>query len=317
MKTKILTVLSVITLIIVLIGCAQQSVTTKAQETVSSNANQNTPTASKPAVGNNTQATTTTDKAAVNNTSTVPIKTVNLIEIDGVTNLKFKDMVGVEQLKKLDNKKVSMSGFMGASSPLDGSYMYLMNIPYQTCVFCLPNDKQLTNTMAVYAPEGKSFKFTDIPVKVTGTLVFDNTSDSKGYTYGYRIINAKVEKANIDGMEKQVKIYTGLVDQGFSIKINKDLEKIYQASNYEQLKIPETDVKPIDLTTVKELKAMFNSLNKADYTDIYSTVEKLEKLHLDINKAIEAKNWAEVKGLNTKGQEVYNEFYRWLVKPEL
>ena len=54
-----------------------------------------------------------------------------LQEVDGVTELKFKDTIKTSELKKIDSKKVSMIGFMSTSTPLNGEYTYLMNMPYQ------------------------------------------------------------------------------------------------------------------------------------------------------------------------------------------
>ena len=61
------------------------------------------------------------------------------------------------------------------------------------------------NTIAVYAPDGKSFEFTDVPVRVTGTLEFGSTTDSMGYTYEYRIKDAKLEPADISDLEEDYK----------------------------------------------------------------------------------------------------------------
>ena len=139
-----------------------------------------------------------------------------LQEVDGVTELKFKDTIKTSELKKIDSKKVSMIGFMSTSTPLNGEYTYLMNMPYQNCAFCVPNTDSLVNTIAVYAPEGKSFEFTDVPVRVTGTLEFGSTTDSMGYTYEYRIKDAKLEPADISNLEEDIKIYTALINQGFA-----------------------------------------------------------------------------------------------------
>ena len=34
------------------------------------------------------------------------------------------------------------------------SFMFLMNLPYQSCPFCVPNTSQLSNTMEVYPKKG-------------------------------------------------------------------------------------------------------------------------------------------------------------------
>ena len=84
--------------------------------------------------------------------------------------LSFSQANSVEAMQKLDGKQVNIIGYMSTLSPINGSFMYLMNLPYQSCPFCVPNTTQLSNTMAVYAKSGDSFEFTDRAIKVTGTL---------------------------------------------------------------------------------------------------------------------------------------------------
>ena len=55
------------------------------------------------------------------------------------TKLSFKDAAGYDYLKSLDGSQVSIRGYMATSSPVDGSFMFLMNLPYQSCPFCVPN----------------------------------------------------------------------------------------------------------------------------------------------------------------------------------
>ena len=68
--------------------------------------------------------------------------------------LSFSQANSVEAMQKLDGKQVNIIGYMSTLSPINGSFMYLMNLPYQSCPFCVPNTTQLSNTMAVYAKTG-------------------------------------------------------------------------------------------------------------------------------------------------------------------
>ena len=86
--------------------------------------------------------------------------------------LSFSQANSVEDMQKLDGQEVSIIGYMSTLSPITGNFMYLMNLPYQSCPFCVPNTTQLSNTMAVYAKDGDSFEFTDRAIKVVGTLEF-------------------------------------------------------------------------------------------------------------------------------------------------
>ena len=55
------------------------------------------------------------------------------------TNLTFKDALSYEYLKELEGEKVAINGYLATSSPVDGSFIFLMNMPYQSCPFCVPN----------------------------------------------------------------------------------------------------------------------------------------------------------------------------------
>ena len=108
----------------------------------------------------------------------------------GTARLTFADAINIDRINKLSGKTVEIVGYMATVSPVSGKYIYLMNLPYQSCPYCVPNTQQLSNTIAVYAKEGDIFKFYDGPINVTGTLETGNFSDEYGYTYNYRIADA-------------------------------------------------------------------------------------------------------------------------------
>ncbi|MBQ7566612.1 MAG: hypothetical protein IJT18_05770 [Oscillospiraceae bacterium] len=108
----------------------------------------------------------------------------------GTTRLTFADSIDIGRISELSGHTVEIVGYMATVSPVSGSYIYLMNLPYQNCPYCVPNTQQLSNTIAVYAKEGSPFKFYDGPINVTGTLETGDFSDEYGYTYSYRIADA-------------------------------------------------------------------------------------------------------------------------------
>ena len=108
----------------------------------------------------------------------------------GTTRLTFADSIDIGRISELSGRTVEIVGYMATVSPVNGTYIYLMNLPYQNCPYCVPNTQQLSNTIAVYAKEGSPFKFYDGPINVTGTLETGDFSDEYGYTYTYRIADA-------------------------------------------------------------------------------------------------------------------------------
>lgn len=111
------------------------------------------------------------------------------------TKLSFQAASGYDYLKTLDGTKVSISGYMATSSPVDGSFMFLMNLPYQSCPFCVPNTSQLSNTIEVYSQKDDPFAFTNQAIKVVGTLEVAESEDQPftdmyGYEFSFKIVDA-------------------------------------------------------------------------------------------------------------------------------
>ena len=128
--------------------------------------------------------------------------------------LSFAQAASITEIEKLDGEQVSIIGYMSTLSPVSGKFMYLMNLPYQSCPFCVPNTTQLSNTLAVYAPNGKSFEFTDRAILVTGTIEVGNWEDEFGYQYSYRIKDASYEILNTDNMSDELKMWQTIAASG-------------------------------------------------------------------------------------------------------
>ena len=148
-------------------------------------------------------------------------------EITGNT-LSFSQANSVEDMQKLDGKQVNIIGYMSTLSPINGSFMYLMNLPYQSCPFCVPNTTQLSNTMAVYAKSGDSFEFTDRAIKITGTLEFGDYTDEYGYEYGYRIKDATYTEVDTSELSDKMKLWQQLA----STDVISDVYNMYEYVNF-------------------------------------------------------------------------------------
>ena len=129
-------------------------------------------------------------------------------------HLSFAQSESIDTIAALDGKTVTLTGYMATLSPLSGEYIYLMNLPYQSCPFCVPNTQQLANTMAVYAPSGQTFAFTDRPVRITGRMELGDFSDEYGYTYNYRIADASYETVDLSAVSEEYARYMALAEDG-------------------------------------------------------------------------------------------------------
>ncbi|MGI6174450.1 MAG: hypothetical protein ACOYI8_11240 [Christensenellales bacterium] len=144
-----------------------------------------------------------------------------------VFSMRFTDAVSYDTIKSLDETVVTIVGYMATLSPINGKYMYLMNMPYQSCPFCVPNTTQLANTMAVYAKEGEKFAFTDQAIRVTGMLQLGDYTDEFGYFYNYRIVNATYEEIDLTTISEKYGLWQSIASDGIVADINTMFDYLY------------------------------------------------------------------------------------------
>lgn len=130
------------------------------------------------------------------------------------TKLSFSDAIDLSSIQKLDGKPVTITGYMATVSPVSGAFMYLLNLPYQSCPFCVPNTSQLSNTMAVYAPSGREFDYTEQAIRVTGRMELGDFTDEYGYEYNYRIVDATYEIVDLSTVSDQYALWTSIASDG-------------------------------------------------------------------------------------------------------
>ena len=138
-------------------------------------------------------------------------------QTDQVTKLSFQAASGYDYLKTLDGTQVSISGYMATSSPVDGSFMFLMNLPYQSCPFCVPNTSQLSNTIEVYSPKNESFAFTNQAIQVVGTLEVAESEDKPftdmyGYQFSFKIVNASYTIIQADELSAEMALWQKIAE---------------------------------------------------------------------------------------------------------
>ena len=144
--------------------------------------------------------------------------------------LSFSD-TNLNDLKKLDGEIVTINGYMSTLSPISGAFMYLLNLPYQSCPFCEPNTTTLSNTMAIYAEKGKKFEFTDRLIQVTGRLEFKKNgqfTDEYGYNYAFRIVDARYEEVNTAELGAHLQLWQSLA----STEVVADVYSMYEYINF-------------------------------------------------------------------------------------
>lgn len=148
------------------------------------------------------------------------------------TKLSFKQTLGYEYLSSLAGTAVTINGYLATSSPVDGSFIFLMNMPFQSCPFCVPNTSQLSNTMEVYPKKGQTFTYTNQAVKVVGTLVVappnEPFTDMYGYQFSFKIVDAVYTVLKDEDMSEELKLW-----QRFSsTEVINDINKMYDYVNF-------------------------------------------------------------------------------------
>ena len=276
---------------------------------------------------------------------------------DGAQLLSFSQAQSVEEIQKLDGKTVSIIGYMSTLSPISGSFMYLMNLPYQSCPFCVPNTTQLANTMAVYAKSADGFEFTDRAIQVTGVLEFGDYTDEFGYQYSYRIKDATYTVIDVDSLDPKIKLWQQLA----STDVIAEVYQMYEYLNFlcfwptytAQFESGADYLYPDDAMYFYQtdgaqynygyqpgyfdsLIATIESVNATEFAGLVANIRKAEALALEAIAEIEAGNYtsvSEYSGYFGDGraqyqmtraaefeilmQSTYAEFAEWLATWEL
>ncbi|MBE6673750.1 MAG: hypothetical protein E7596_01435 [Ruminococcaceae bacterium] len=146
------------------------------------------------------------------------------------TRLSFKSTLSYDYLKTLDGENVSINGYIATSSPVDGSFIFLMNMPYQSCPFCVPNTTELSNTIEVYPKKNQKFDYTASAVKVSGKLVVSPSvdqffTDPYGYQFNFKIIDAEYETLKSEEMGADFAVWEKFAQSGV-------IDEIYKMYDY-------------------------------------------------------------------------------------
>ncbi len=154
-------------------------------------------------------------------------------DTDDIIKLSFKATSGYDYLKSIDGQSVTISGYMATSSPVDGSFIFLMNLPYQSCPFCVPNTSQLSNTLEIYPKKGDSFSYTTQAIKVTGTLIVSESEDKPftdkyGYEFCCKIENATYTIIKAEDISSDIALWQKIADTD----VVNDIYKMYDYVNF-------------------------------------------------------------------------------------
>ena len=271
------------------------------------------------------------------------------------TKLSFADSASLDTLKALDGKSVTITGYMATLSPLSGEYIYLMNMPYQSCPFCVPNTNQLSNTMAVYAASGSKFEFTDRPVQISGVMRVADRVDDYGYSYNYYIDNASYTAVDLSSISQEYALYQSLAEDGVIADVNAMFDYLMFVCQWTEYSSSYTDesgteisynLYPGDVTKFLEydgpngyatqsspdyfpgLISRVNAISSTGLTELTDVISAAQALEQKARAELDSGNYAydeeADKYILVNGEELYNQFYEvygafsaWLTQYEL
>lgn len=238
---------------------------------------------------------------------------------DSVQMLSFSQAQSVEEMQKLDGKQVSIIGYMSTLSPVSGKFMYLMNLPYQNCPFCIPNTTQLSNTMAVYAKNAEGFEFTDRAIQVVGTLEFGDYTDEFGYEYAYRIKDATYTILDTSNMSQELRLWQQLASTNVVAEVYTMFEYVnflcYWPTYTAQFSGGKDYLYPSDALHFLETDgAQFNyGLQEGYFENIIATIEEVDPTAFAIlvqvirdAKTLSEKAYVELKNENCAQVDEYS-----------
>ena len=231
---------------------------------------------------------------------------------------------------------------MATSSPVDGSFMFLMNLPYQSCPFCVPNTSQLSNTMEIYPQKGEAFSYTAQAIQVVGTLEVSESEDKPftdkyGYEFCCKIVDATYTIIKAEDLSADMALWQKVA----SSDVVNDIYKMYDYVNFlcawntyyvndstdkNGNAVPGYYLWPSDAERYiyndgaqynygykdgyfDSIVAKIESIDKTAFADLVANIRKAEALAAEALAELENENYtSEIKYLEMFGREdrVYN-----------
>ena len=238
---------------------------------------------------------------------------------DGSYQIRFSDLVSLSDLEEYNNKTVTAIGYLSPITSYDGSFGYLMNLPYQTCPYCAPSDTKITNTISIFAPKGKKIDFTEAAIMVRGTLKLEPYTDSYGYSYNYRIVDVTIEEADTSELGEKITLYNKLAEKEILTNL---VETLYAVDNnvyYDEYTANGANYEReiVDLTNLEKVINNLKEFNPQDVSILINMSSKLKEIAEDTNKLIEQKNYTKIIEYKERTLQLFYDLNNWMSVYEL
>lgn len=240
-------------------------------------------------------------------------------KVEGSFQIRFKDLVELKTLEKYNGKTVTAVGYLSPIMGYDSSFGYLMNLPYQTCPYCVPDDTRITNTIAIFAPSGKKIEATEAAVVVTGTLKLEDYTDDYGYEYSYRIVDATLKNADTEAVGEKVALYNEVADKKILSNLLENLYVIDDDVFYEEYKLQGYNVKiqKVDLEVFENIIKAIEDIKSDDLNTLKKAAEDAKSIGEEVNKIIDTQKIEGLKDYQKDMNECFDKINSWMLEYEL
>ena len=228
---------------------------------------------------------------------------VDRIMSDGTYQIRFSDLVSLEALQTFKDKTVTAIGYLSPIAGYDESFGYLMNLPYQTCPYCLPSDTKITNTLAIFAKDGEQLQFTE----------------EYGYSYNYRLIDVEVEEADTSDLGAKITLYNELAEKEILTRLMGTLYSVDDNVFYEEYIAQgyEYERQLIYIAGIDLLLADLSMFDSAEVSILVNTANKLKEIGTEVNKLLESEEYSKISEYKERTEQLFYDINDWMSMYEL
>ncbi|MBS4024017.1 MAG: hypothetical protein KGZ79_16630 [Dethiobacter sp.] len=236
-----------------------------------------------------------------------PGKTVTIL----FSELMDQDYNVSKRVTELDGKKISITGFMAMQSPLDGSFIYLTNVPLVSCPYCAPGTNTPIYTIPAIAPAGKPITYTEQPVTIIGSLEVKDKTDQFGYTTPFRITVESLSIADDAQMSQSLKEYSMLASDGVMTDVFLILGQLTAYTCYDLSQLDPNIIYTIDIEEIDRLIKKVKGYVVPSFDPLVDILQKTKELSVEVNRLIENDKKEKMIIYSEEGLFIWYAYFAW------
>lgn len=233
---------------------------------------------------------------------------------DGIPKIKFGDTI--DKLKQYKNQTVTITGYMSILPIINNSTFYISAVPCSgpADVNYDEGGAMLSDVFAIKTKD--AVEETIKPIKIVGTLVFGNYSDSNGYSYSFRIENAEMIELTKDDLPKNFDVYLNLAERNHIIDLFYLIDNIGMVSHYDEMGYdPEafSELGDIPYIGYEEVEKSLKELNtKKKYNDFLELAKRADTVRLLLNEDLRKNNIDAYENYHDVSESLLEDFYSFV-----